>query len=68
MNSFISHRLYVEAVGNETAQVKTARNVSAAQRPVGIATVIPLELMVASKPEPAAAAPPLRAPAHRPGS
>ena len=68
MNSFISHRLYVEAVGNETAQPKTARNVSAAQRPAGIASVIPLELIVASKPVPEAAAPPLRAPAHRPGS
>ena len=68
MNSFISHRLYVAAVGNEAAQAKTARNVSAAQRPAGIATVIPLELIVASKPVPAAAAPALRVPAHRPGS
>jgi hypothetical protein len=67
MNSFISHRLYVAAVGNETVQTKTAR-AAQVQRPVGIATAIPLDLMAVAEPMPATAAPRLRAHAPRPGS
>ncbi len=68
MNSFISHRLYVAAAGNETAPAKTSRHATPLLRPVGIATAIPLELMAESKPAPATAAPRLRAPAPRPAS
>jgi len=68
MNSFISHRLYVAAVGNEAGPAKTVRNVTPLLPPVGIATAIPLELMTPSKPMPATAAPGLRAPAPRRGS
>jgi hypothetical protein len=68
MNSFISHRLYVAAVGNEAAPAKTVRHVTPLPRPVGIATAIPLELMAVSEPTPATAAPRLRAPVPRQGS
>jgi hypothetical protein len=62
MNSFISHRLFVAAIGNDGRDApKEQRNDPADRAVAPKAMAIPLELLDRSKPLPAAVTRPLRA-------
>jgi hypothetical protein len=62
MNTFISHRLFVAAIGHESKRPATApQDNSSFSAAAETARAIPLEILDSSKPTPAEAMRPLRA-------